>query len=172
MSVAPDPRISPQDTARFWSKVDRSRGPSACWPWTAGTFQADYGSFWLNGANHNSHCIAWRVTHGAIPDGLFILHKCPGGANRRCVNPAHLYAGTQLQNVWDTVKDGREHHPVGETHPMAKLTEADVRQIRGLRREGLAINQIAKVFAVSPTAIYRIVRGIGWTHVPGGCHAS
>lgn len=85
---------------RFWSKVDR-RGGHECWNWTAGTFAQGYGQFWWNGGPQKAHRMAFELTNGSIPEGTFILHSCD---NRLCCNPAHLRAGTHMDNMTDMTR--------------------------------------------------------------------
>lgn len=102
--------------ARFESKVDRSGGPDACHLWTAGTVKG-YGSLlvWIDGQKRyrSAHRIAWELAHGPIPDGQRVCHDCdaryPVGdiANRRCVNPRHLFLGSARDNSRDALIKGR-----------------------------------------------------------------
>ena len=98
--------FSEHDTARFWSKVNKSDDHEICWTWLDAPIQATgYGRFWTK--EHGvmgAHRASYIVRHGAIPEGLHVLHKCH---NRRCVNQRHLYAGTPLQNSHDMHLAGR-----------------------------------------------------------------
>lgn len=76
----------------FWSKVDTTAGPDACWPWTACTNWKGYGLF----RGRPSHRVAYERVVGAIPQGLVIDHLC---RNRACTNPAHMEAVTNRENV-------------------------------------------------------------------------
>lgn len=80
---------------RFWEKVDRSRGPFACWLWTAGRSDTGYGTFHVQNERVGAHRFAYQEAHGSIPPGSCIDHVC---FRRECVNPSHLRVTTAKQN--------------------------------------------------------------------------
>jgi hypothetical protein len=90
-------------SCRFWAKVRKQDG---CWEWHASIFKATgYGQFALTSTQpETAHRMAWVLTHGYIPDGKYVLHKCD---NRKCCNPDHLFLGTPQDNMIDMVAKGR-----------------------------------------------------------------
>src|SRR4051794_21087743 len=124
---------------RFWSKLDK-RGPDDCWEWQANRYPAGYGQFWMNGRNHQASRVAYILTHGSIELGKRICHTCD---NPPCCNPNHLFQGTPRENTRDMIRKGRLNrartrhgYAHGEQHYRAKLTQEDVRQIRGEYQKG------------------------------------
>lgn len=101
---------------RFWAKVDR-RGPDECWVWKAGTNEAGYGRIRAGGVGSPdlmAHRYSWSLANGQeIPDGMFACHRCD---NPPCVNPAHLFIGTPLDNIRDAIAKGRARYPEKRTH--------------------------------------------------------
>ena len=88
----------------FWSRVETG-SEDECWPWKAGCFTRGYGSFKpIGGKQQYAHRVAYELTHGPIPKGQIIMHTCD---NVKCVNPAHLRAGMQGENIMDAVNKGR-----------------------------------------------------------------
>jgi hypothetical protein len=140
---------------RFWSKVDVQE-PDNCWNWKEAISNSGYGRIRINYKLYSSHRIAWEAINGPIPKGKMVLHKCD---NKLCCNPAHLYCGTQKDNMHD--KTVRYNGPyLGGEGRQPKLREDEVRLIRELWGDGRkSIHQadIAKMFKVSPPTISRIV---------------
>jgi hypothetical protein len=183
---------------RFWPKVDRSGGPAACWPWLAHIDKNGYGR--INSGGTGGRCllashVAWELTHGPIPPGLFVLHNCPGGDNPACVNPAHLWLGTQRDNMRDMhrkgrasvgerhylrqhpelVRRGERHHsrtrpgcmPRGEANHAAKLTADAVREIRArFAAGGVTQTALAREYGVDFRSVSQIIRRKRWQHIP------
>lgn len=96
------PRLSP--VAAFWARVDKSAGPDACWPWTGSTFRSGYGQIGNRHLPVLAHRAAHQLTHGAIPRGACVLHRCD---NPLCCNPAHLFVGSARDNARDKAAKGR-----------------------------------------------------------------
>ena len=152
---------------RFWSKVDRSAGPYGCWPWRASINTSGYGQIWCVDRHRLVHRMAWELTSGPIPagsghHGTCVLHRCD---NRRCVNPGHLFLGTNGDNVRDMHAKGRQARKNGEHNGMAKLTEGRVRSMRMIRRLGATYQELAGMFGVSRSTASRACLGITWAHM-------
>lgn len=111
---------------RFWGNVGGGP-PELCWPWLGRT-RYGYGIVTAPGAHPRrfmAHRVAWTVANGEIPPGLMVLHRCD---NPPCVNPAHLFVGTQSDNMHDASVKGRTAQR--ERHGRHKLSEAEVILIR------------------------------------------
>ncbi|MFN3980160.1 MAG: HNH endonuclease signature motif containing protein [Caldilinea sp.] len=144
---------------RFWEKVD-VRGPNECWPWLAATKQGGYGlSSDERGLKQLAHRIAYRLTKGSIPEGLVVCHHCD---NPGCVNSAHLFLGTQGDNLQDMRRKGRDNPPRGARHPKARLTEDLCRRIRNDPRSH---RRIARELGIGKSTVGMVKAGITWTHV-------
>lgn len=107
-----------------------------------------------------AHRIAWSIAHGEVPECLCVLHTCD---NPSCVNPEHLYLGTNADNMKD--KADRERI-VGERNPNAKLTERQVLDVLKMFHEDkCTIGAIAREYAVGHSTIGNIVKGRRWKHI-------
>jgi len=133
--------------------------------------KAGYGRVWVSLETVYAHRVAWALAHGPVPAGLYVCHHCD---NPPCVNPAHLFIGTASDNARDMAAKGRARNDPrrGTRHALAKLTEADVREIR--RRYAPSYSRktgpntgpaLAREYGVSRSLIHRIVRGESWPHV-------
>lgn len=136
--------------ARFWSKVSVGR-QTECWSWRGGVSDMGYGRFKLAGKLESPHRLAYTMCHGPIRDngqyhGTVVMHRCD---NPRCVNPAHLSLGTQLQNAQDMVAKGRAGKSGGHT----KLTDE---QVKAIAADPRPLSVAAKAFGISRTHIGRI----------------
>lgn len=106
--------VTPLELSRFWAKVDKTTSPHGCWLWTASASHG-YGNFRLNQRTTGAHIVSWIIHKGYRPI-LFVCHNCPGGDNSLCVNPDHLWEGTQAENNKDCVAKGRHNVPSGDGH--------------------------------------------------------
>lgn len=146
----------------FWTKVARSDEKS-CWPWLGYHDPQKYGRY----GRLLAHRISYLITHGDIPEGGVICHSCD---NPICVNPSHLWLGSQSDNIADMdAKERRIVSPLrGEKNNMAKLTAQEALHIFNSGESGPAL---ATRFGITKTAVYLIKRGRNWAHVTGAQHA-
>jgi hypothetical protein len=132
---------------RFWSKVKKTNG---CWIWTGYRkpgYRQGYGEVRMDGRTQRAHRVAWKLINGPIPLGLFVLHHCD---NPSCVNPDHLWLGTQKENMRDSRIKGRWLH---------KLTEAQVRTIRASHESHRTIGH---QFGIAHRTVGHIKEGKKW----------
>lgn len=147
---------------RFWEKV--SPCPlTGCWWWAASYGSVGYGQFCVRGTKpKGAHRVAWLLTNGPIPAGVFVCHSCD---QRACVNPDHLWLGTSAENSADMARKGRcgVKDSRGVKNSNAKLTPRQVRIVRRLHALG-RLNQtwVAARFGVGPSAIAAIASGKTW----------
>lgn len=143
---------------RFWSKV-LIKGEDECWEWQNATQSRGYGSVGIGrrGKTALAHRVAYFLTYGD-PGELCVLHSCD---NRRCVNPKHLFLGTNQDNVDDKVKKGRQL--IGEENGNSKLTAKEVEEIRELYRvKKIPYRKLGGLFGVSESTVMGIVKGEYW----------
>lgn len=86
---------------RFWHKVDKT---GDCWLWLGHKSSKGYGGVQVDGLSKKAHRVAYELVNGPIPEGLYACHTCD---NPSCVNPAHIFLGTQHENMADMVAKGR-----------------------------------------------------------------
>lgn len=153
-------------TAKFrWDRVDRC-GPDECWPWTGSINTWGYGAVQVDGVIMNASRAAYIATHGEVPDGLVVCHKCD---NPACCNPAHLFAATQAENLADCRRKGRARgqFKAGRKHPKptAKLTPEKVQEARRLYAAGVSQSEIGRLWGIHSSTISRAIRGERWGDV-------
>ena len=152
----------PRRVRLFWDKV-RVAGADDCWVWTAST-NGVYGRLYIGSRNVAAHRFSLVLHTGAVlsPDDV-VMHSCD---NPPCVNPAHLSVGTQLDNVADRRAKGRcgggRLSQPGAMNPNARLSLADVAEIRRRRALGESTRALSRAFGVSPSHISRISTGFSW----------
>lgn len=147
---------------RFWSRVDQSGGPDACWPWTGKRNKLGYGHLRYYGRKVPVAQVS-LVAHGyLLSDDDFACHACD---NPPCCNPAHLFPGSHVDNMAD--RDAKGRQAKGSTVGISKLTESQVAEIRHRYSNYETQPSLAADFGLTRSTINAIVRGTTWRHVPG-----
>lgn len=156
----------PEHLAKRLANGIASATEDGCWEWTRITNGDGYGQLCVAGRMVYAHRLAYQLGVGEIPEGMHILHSCD---NPRCINPAHLSAGTRSENMKECSERGRAKIPKpikrGEENGASKLRDVDVRSIRRLLAKGLTQQSIADRFGVTQRAISDIKLGKKWGHV-------
>jgi HNH endonuclease len=162
---------------RFWAKVDKA-GPipvhapdlGSCWLWTGAPDTNGYGQLRTGNTLEKAHRISWEIHFGKPI--LNVCHRCD---NPLCVKPAHLFEGTQQDNIADRQAKGRHnrkpgdlrHHvPRGEEMGLAtKLRTEQVLEIRRRAATGEQLKAIASDYGIGPQHVGNIVSRKNWTHI-------
>lgn len=132
---------------------------SGCWLWVANIYTNGYGQIKINGRPVGAHRVSWELYRGRIPEDLCVLHKCD---NPPCVNPDHLFLGTQADNVADQIKKGRLNPPYGERQGRAKLATSDILAIRDDLRTH---KEIAAGYGIASSHVSDIKLRKKWRHL-------
>lgn len=156
---------APKWIDRFIQKV-KENSETGCWEWQLSIAKNGYGYIGINRKNKLAHREAWKLVNGEIPWGIFVCHHCD---NRKCVNPSHLFLGTNADNVADMVQKQRtrsgENHPhwgksinKGEANGNSILNPEKVKEIWNLRGQGWSQQKIANHLGIGQMTVCRVLR--------------
>jgi hypothetical protein len=168
---------------RFFLKFQKSE---FCWNWEGNKNYAGYGLL----GNKYAHRMAWQISNNKlIPKNMVICHHCD---NPSCVNPDHLFIGTQKENVQDMIKKnrqvkkdnagqknpmfGKKHSEqskkkmsetkkgkfVGSNHPRATINEETVKKIKQMRLDGFTSKKISNELNISFHVVRNVIYGKSW----------
>ena len=130
---------------------------SGCKIWMGTLDKKGYGTLTFNSKPQFAHRLSYKIAFGDIPDGLCVLHKCDTPS---CINPNHLFLGTQSENMIDKVKKGRG--ACGSDFKRSSLTDDDIRAIR----EDIRLHRvIAKEYGITRSGVTQIKNRTHWKHV-------
>jgi hypothetical protein len=148
----------------LWSKVDK-KTEDECWNWLGYKNGGQYGRTWINDRGYYAHRVIFdlvypnTITLSAPKDSDeigFLLHTCD---NPSCCNPKHLFVGTHADNMADKVAKQRQKKFPNDSGPRCKLSMAQARKIRQLRKEGVSARELAKKYEISLPSIKTLLRG-------------
>ena len=145
----------PMTVDQFWAKT-RQEGP--CLVYAGYRDRKGYGELSFQFRRMKAHRLAYELTHGSIPEGEFICHRCD---NPPCILPEHLFAGTPKDNIQDACRKMRMHY--GEAQGVHVLTEENVRAIRRTYVRGVVTHAaLAAEFGVAASTIQHVLDGKHW----------
>lgn len=147
--------------ARFMDKV-RVDDATGCWLWTAyccGRGAHKYGVLTFKNVRTFAHRLSYETFVGQIPPKMVVCHKCDVP---NCVNPAHLFVGTQKDNMVDCKQKRRFNHRQGVCHANHKLTEEQVLDIYNSKKSGAGTSAMARKYNVTPSVVVSIMNGRSW----------
>lgn len=155
----PDDAIS-----RFLERVDWNSHPNDCWLWKGAKSEKSYGvvgakKFGLNIRAVLTHRLSFMLFKGDIPDGMLVCHRCD---NPPCVNPTHLFLGSQKDNSADRAAKGRNADRRGKRNTGARLTDALVMYIATSPERG---DVVAARLGIAKSTVSMIRSGKTWLHV-------
>ena len=148
----------------LWSKVDK-KGEDECWNWKGYKNDGGYGRTWINDYGYYAHRVIFdlvypnTITLSAPKDtdeSGFLLHTCD---NPSCCNPKHLFVGTHAENMADKVAKNRQAKFPTDKGPRCKLSMAQAREIRQLRKDGVSARELAQRYEISIPSIKTLLRG-------------
>lgn len=143
-------------------QTHHTKDDNGCWNWNRHRGYWGYGSIKVDSKVELAHRVAYKYLVGDFPQELCVLHKCD---NPACINPDHLFLGTNSDNVKDKVRKGRQskigEYP-GEKHHNARLKEQDVLNIR---TKQLKQSEYATMYGVSQGLISNIQLNKCWKHI-------
>ena len=130
-----------------------------CWIWVRGAIH-EYGQIQSNSYRYLAHRASYVLFKGEIPEGMYVCHTCD---NPACINPDHLWLGTNAENQIDSASKDRANARRGEMHGMSKLNQLDVDSIRLLISDGnKSQEEIGRMFGVEQNTVSRIKTGTRW----------
>lgn len=134
---------------------------TGCWLWFGEYVRPNsYGKLKYDGNKAiKAHRFSYETFKGKIPEGMCVLHTCDVPS---CVNPDHLFLGTQKDNAIDRKNKNRGNNAIGESHGRSKITEIDVLFIR---ESGLTTKELMAIFNLDRSTVRRAATGKCWSHV-------
>lgn len=157
---------------RFWDHVDVEERASdeLCWNWKGAKNKLGYGFITESVSEQTktrlrkrfrAHRLSYEIHYGTIPAGIFVCHRCD---NPSCVNPRHLFLGTQKDNLSDAARKGRT--ALGAKNGAAVLTEDQVREARQIYNdEGISARQLGFRYGVNPRYMWAVIARKAWKHI-------
>lgn len=157
--------MSIEDLTRLLSKAKRNT-INNCLEFTGSLNNGGYGTISFRKKIWKAHRMSWVLTKGEIPNGKFVLHKCD---NPKCIDPKHLFLGTQAENIIDCKNKKRWGLPkptFGTQNHFAKINPKIVLKMRLIRKKNkLSYKKIGELFNISTMTAFRAIKGESWKQI-------
>jgi len=147
----------PAPKAHQWLQAHANYAGDDCLPWPFALTGRGYPSVKFRQKQRGAHRVMCELAHGPAPAGMEAAHSC---GNKWCVNPKHVRWATKVENAADTILHGTRVY--GAAHYAAKLTPAQILDIRAARARKVFATALARQYGVSSSAIYAIEQGKTW----------
>jgi HNH endonuclease len=131
---------------------------SGCWIWMRAVDEDGYGRIKVKNSNRGAHKRSYEEFVGPVPDGIFVCHRCDIPS---CVNPHHLFLGTNRENLEDRDRKGRQARR--ESHGNSKLSNQLASEIRKLRSEGASLKDLSREFGLRVATVCMVAKGRIWS---------
>lgn len=137
-----------------------------CWEWQGKINESGYGILNVRESGKKidilAHRESYKIHKGEIPCGLCVLHKCD---NTACINPEHLWVGTQKENAQDCVKKGRFFNGHARSKASGKIKEEQVVEMRELYKNGISRKELQEKYKLSQSQVSGILTYKFWRHI-------
>lgn len=151
------PTLTEKDIRRFFNKVllPKDNNSDLCWEWGRSKNIGGYGNFDIKDFTYRAHRVSYFIHYKVDPLQLCVCHKCD---NPSCVNPKHLFLGTDKDNVHDMHRKGRFSKREGIFGTRSKLNVEQVSDIRDSFKSGISVVQLSKMYNVTTTLILNVIK--------------
>lgn len=139
--------------------INAARG---CWDWVGSKDMDGYGRIRIEKKLRGAHRVSFAIHIGPIPDDMCVCHTCD---NPGCINPEHLFLGTNADNTYDRNAKGRTARQTGASNGQSKITDDDVIAIRAVKARWGVNTRLAAQYGVSQPLISQIRAGKRWSHL-------
>lgn len=136
---------------------------NGCWVWQKSKHRQGYGNVAFKRKCRLAHRVSWEIFKGNLDKDILVCHKCD---NPPCINPDHLFLGTDRDNSLDAFAKGRIQRYKGSDHYYSKLNDENVIAIRNMRKKGKTQEYLSKVFSVNISTIKDVLSRRSWMHLP------
>lgn len=140
--------LSQKQLNKFWRNVEQKE--TGCWEWMGAKTKNGYGHMNIFYKNQYAHRISYEIKYGEIPVGMVACHKCD---NPACVNPDHIFIGTQKDNIQDMIKKGRNEIVGNMKYPFSKIIEIRDKYNNGEKN----YSKLGRIFGISKQYIWFII---------------